>query len=220
MSGGFPQEWFLELNGKRTGPFSPEQLLGLLADGEIPEDVTVHPGADSEAPGLTVAEMRDAYFHDDRIPDAASPTKQHSGKAFHDGPDWDSSPSIPVARVEPQHHEAATNLATSRRLFELFQTARDRRAKFSPPSEAHLSSQSTHGGWSLLKAPVLTSLAASLVVVALGVRWSGSGSKEEAQRQLAQSSTAIQPAQPVQPRMEPKQELHRPAKLQNTWRPS
>ena len=31
---GFPTKWFLELEGKKVGPFSPEQILGLLADGE------------------------------------------------------------------------------------------------------------------------------------------------------------------------------------------
>ena len=29
------QEWFLEVVGKKTGPFSTEQVLGLLADKEI-----------------------------------------------------------------------------------------------------------------------------------------------------------------------------------------
>jgi hypothetical protein len=36
-----PTEWFLEVQGTRTGPYTPEQLVGLLEDGEIPPQTRV-----------------------------------------------------------------------------------------------------------------------------------------------------------------------------------
>src|SRR5580704_5812569 len=35
------QEWFLEIEGQRTGPFNTEQILGLLEDGELPDTAQI-----------------------------------------------------------------------------------------------------------------------------------------------------------------------------------
>ena len=117
---GFPNKWYLELEGKRMGPFAPEQILGLLADGEIPEDLKVSPDpalaeksgfsgapAGSGVGSMTASALREVYF-------------MESG-----------SPSSQTALVEPQstqqsvsaENEADQELATARRLFDLFQTA-------------------------------------------------------------------------------------------------
>jgi len=76
------------------GPFSPEQVLGLLADGEIPDNLHVYPdpklGAFPEFSGsMTAASLREAYFHDHRIPPA---------------PDMAGSDSIPDAPEPTPDH--------------------------------------------------------------------------------------------------------------------
>ncbi len=223
MAGQFPQEWYLELDGKKAGPFSPEQILGLLADGEIPEGLTVIPAAaegDSVASGLgtamSAAAMRDAYFQDDRLPSAMEPSKEK---------DWESSPSIPMAREEVDP-EAAANLATTRRLFDLFQSAKDRRDRFAPTSTPHASapedSASLWQRWS--KSPIAAAVAASVIVV-FGVRfWGGIGtSKESASRDIARSSPVSAPT-PLSSSTESKKPastrpLTAPSRIQNNWKP-
>jgi len=220
------------------GPFSPEQVLGLLADGEIPEGLTVYPvddsGREDSGASMTAAAMREAYFQDDRIPAADPIWTQASGPLKVDatvgsnGPDWDSSPAIPIAREdrEEMDREAVTNLATARRLFDLFQSARDRRAKFAPLSSEEISKlDAEHGGaGSWLRNPIAAAVAASVIVVA-GIRFvAGPTSvREDAQRELAQSRSApgddagtrssappVRPAAPARP----------VAKIQNNWKPS
>jgi hypothetical protein len=238
MSAHFPQHWFLELDGKRMGPFSPEQVLGLLADGEIPEGLTVHPvdasGREDPSGSMTAAAMREAYFQDDRIPTAEPSWTQASGPLKVDigvgssGPDWDSSPSIPLAREDREEidREAAANLATARRLFDLFQSARERRAKFAPLSSEEIAKLDAQQGaataW--LRSPVAAAVAASIMVIA-GVRFMASPTNvtEDAQRELAQSKAAQAEgpdsrsvSAPVRPAAPP-----RPvAKIQNNWKPS
>src|SRR4051812_47241413 len=41
------QQWFLEIEGNRTGPFTTEQVLGLLADGELPDTQLLFTSANS-----------------------------------------------------------------------------------------------------------------------------------------------------------------------------
>jgi len=233
----FPQQWFLELDGKRMGPFSPEQILGLLADGEIPEGLTVYPvdgaGQEDRDGGMTAAAMREAYFQDDRIPAAESSWADSSGpleigaaaaRVVRGSTEWDSSPSIPVAREEIDR-EAAANLATARRLFDLFQSARERRAKFSPPSTDEMTKLVEQEGspFAWLRNPVAVAAAASVIVIA-GVRYMGSsaGVSEDTQRELAQSKTATAPEarEPAPPPVRPAAPPRPVAKLQNTWKPS
>jgi hypothetical protein len=237
MSELFPQHWFLELDGKRMGPFSPEQILGLLADGEIPEGLLVFPvneaGQEDRSGGMTAAAMREAYFRDDRIPAADPSWADSSGpleigaaaaRVVRSGPEWDSSPSIPVAR-EDVDLEAAANLATARRLFDLFQSARERRAKFSPPSTDEMTKlvDQDSSPFSWLRNPVAAAAAASVIVIT-GVRYIGNsaGVSDDAQRELAQSKSAVVPEtrEPAPPPVRPAAPARPVAKLQNTWKPS
>lgn len=195
MADSFPQHWFLDLQGKRVGPFSPEQVLGLLADGEIPEGLTLFAagpdGRIDPSSGITASAMRDAYFTDDRIPSAEPADAMGVPQATEQDPD--SSQAIPVAREEPDH-EAAANLATARRLFDLFQSARERRAKFSPAAPVDLAKledePSRLMAW--LRRPVGIAVAASVFMI-LGVQFffNRSSSLDGTQRELAQSRKAV-----------------------------
>ncbi len=238
MSAHFPQHWFLELDGKRMGPFSPEQVLGLLADGEIPEGLIVYPiddsGREDSNASMTAAAMREAYFQDDRIPAAEPSWTQASGPLKVEGsvgsagPDWDSSPAIPIAREDREEidREAVANLATARRLFDLFQSARERRAKFAPLSSEEIAKLDAEqgGAASWLRNPIAAAVAASVMVIA-GVRFVASPSnvKEDAQRELAQSKSAPVDdgrASSIPPPVRPAAPPRPVAKIQNNWKPS
>lgn len=120
---GFPAKWFVALDGKKVGPFAPEQILGLLADGEIPESVRVSVDAGAEPlaagvhPEMTASELREIYFREDRIP-TALPVIQAM-------PDIPFAPDLPLDGEKSREILVANELATTRRLFDLFQTARE-----------------------------------------------------------------------------------------------
>src|SRR4051794_40749563 len=56
MVQGSAQEWFLEVEGKKTGPFTTEQILGLLSEKEIPGTQRV---TSDGAHWMTVRELAD-----------------------------------------------------------------------------------------------------------------------------------------------------------------
>jgi len=220
MTEGFPQHWYLELEGKRMGPFSPEQVLGLLADGEIPEGLYVTPefeGSTSTGPmRMTAAAMRDTYFSDDRIP-----------TALGDG-DFHITPSLPAASLnipdaqDESHGDAAQHLATSRRLFELFQAARDRRTKFAPAStdEKAKVNQQASGLSAWVKSPISAAVAASLVAT-IAVRQFNRAPdmSESTQRELAEAKPLSSVPVDGAPRSAPVT-VSKPSKIQNNWQPS
>ncbi|MEN9722857.1 MAG: hypothetical protein RJB38_843 [Pseudomonadota bacterium] len=218
MLGPFPQSWYLELHGKRMGPFPPEQVLGLLADGEIPgnmEVFAVHADGhrDERFPQMTVLELKEHYFRDDRIPHASTLLHGDEALPFHAPADA----SLPVAHDESAS-EAFARLATARRLFELFQAAKDRRAKFFPP--APQISTSTEFGSTLSPAKIRKLIAAgtaAVIVAAAGTQgfkqWQARSKDEQPQRAIAQTKPSMEAepraSQPVRqapavPRFAPK----------------
>jgi len=226
--GAFPSRWFLELDGKRMGPFSPEQVLGLLADGEIPDNLHVYPdpklGAFPEFSGsMTAASLREAYFHDHRIPPA---------------PDMAGSDSIPDAPEPTPDHltsgDGGQDLATARRLFDLFQSAKEKRAARFAPSVVSQETPSSNGT-SQSRVISIAATAAVLVVSAVwGFSRSSDPSTPDPSREIAAqaSKTQATPASTESSRVTPAAELKRespvvtaaPAvktksSIRNAWKP-
>ncbi|MFN7685607.1 MAG: hypothetical protein ACK5QT_09370 [Oligoflexia bacterium] len=165
----FPNKWYLDLEGKRMGPFSSEQILGLLSEGEIPENLIVIPAKSGIQLSMTAAELRHAYYQESRIPTATlNPAPQ-------DPPD-----APPILGSDSEH-----DLVTARRLFDLFQSAREKRAaRFSPTVPAsHTQAPSFMNSARLAAASV-----AAFALVATGV-WKLTGTEGGPERDLAQTET-------------------------------
>ncbi len=174
---GFPNRWYLELEGRRMGPFSPEQILGLLADGEIPENLHVSPDPTlAERYGfsgsMTASAMREVYFSDSRIPTAAQPSlnEKYENHENRDPPD-----------APPVESDADQDLATARRLFDLFQTAREKRAARFAPSVQNAGPKSSV----VLGDRRIIAAAAALIVVGISV-WGVSRKEAGVEREIAQ----------------------------------
>lgn len=63
------QEWFLEIEEKKTGPFPTEQILGLLADREIPDSARIQ----ASTPGSEWITVRELAERTQRGPTAEPP---------------------------------------------------------------------------------------------------------------------------------------------------
>lgn len=213
---GFPTKWFLALEGKKVGPFAPEQILGLLADGEIPESVRVSEEAGME---MSASELREIYFREDRIP-TALPVIQAT-------PDIPFAPDLPQDEEKTREIQVANELATTRRLFDLFQTAREKRAaRFAPSAPASSVSSAPLVSF---KSPIAIAAAGIVACTAavLGIR--GQGTTDHADRELAQVSprenTAPAPAKVESARVETAKVITAPAMprpkaaLRNSWKP-
>lgn len=212
---GFPTKWFLALEGKKVGPFAPEQILGLLADGEIPESVRVSEEAGTE---MSASDLRELYFREDRIP-TALPVIQAT-------PDIPFAPDLGQDEEKSREIQVANELATTRRLFDLFQTAREKRAaRFAPSVPA--SSASSAPLFSI-QSPLAIAAAGIIACTAavLGIR--SQGTSDQADRELAQVSqkeTAAPAPVRAAPRTEVAKVITAPAMprpkpaLRNSWKP-
>lgn len=208
----FPKRWYLELDEKRMGPFSPEQILGLLAEGEIPAGLVVSPAGAGSNPDakMTAAELRQAYFRENRIPTAPHPAEE---------PTASLADTLPDAPPESASLEPANELATNRRLFDLFQTAKEKRAaRFAPDLKA---ASRTRTPSDSLRTPV--SIAATVAVVLItgffGIRGLRNSSDEAGgiDRELAQ----VAPAPPISSASSSsasKGEVPKPV-IKNAWKP-
>ena len=67
------EEWFLEVDGKRTGPFTSDQILGLLSEGEIPETARVTSNDLGER-WITVSELEKRNASPSPHPQTSRPT--------------------------------------------------------------------------------------------------------------------------------------------------
>jgi len=209
--GNFPNRWYLELDGKRMGPFAPEQILGLLAEGEIPEGLLVSPAVPGLTTQMTAAELRDAYHNENRIPTAPSADFQAPLR------------DIPIAAdaTSEERNSAPDDLATNRRLFDLFQSAKEKRAaRFAPNVQAH--AQVSHSS-QLLSQPA-TWAAAVLMLVGSGI-WglNRSGTAPDQDRDPAQATPVESVSQQTQPPAHFSAPVPKPAQapvVRNQWKPA
>ena len=124
------QEWFLEIEGSKAGPFPTEQILGLLADKEIPETARIQ----SSAPGsawITVRELAASQQQPSRNP-PAQPAKpfvppprpavlQPSNEFTHPG----TEPTVIEIPAAPKHQPAKPEFS----LFDALIAAKERKAQ-------------------------------------------------------------------------------------------
>ncbi|MGK5082264.1 hypothetical protein WDW37_03085 [Bdellovibrionota bacterium FG-1] len=121
------QEWFLEIGEKKTGPFTTEQVLGLLADKEISEQQRVTSGL-PDSVWISVGE-----FARIRTPKPFTPPPRPSDLVLSTDSSHSSSSAnfIPSAQDDP---------AIS--LFDALQAAKERKpqsgARALPPESVHL----------------------------------------------------------------------------------
>jgi hypothetical protein len=124
-------EWFLEVEGNKTGPYTAEQILGLLTDGEI----LSHHRITSERVGnewITAAELASVLQKDSTTPQTEQ-TKEIPG------PGTFQPPPRPADIEKPRDTELTTDNSPDPAisLFDTLQVARDRKAaKFAPPAPA------------------------------------------------------------------------------------
>ena len=105
------QEWFLEVEGRKTGPFPTEQILGLLADHEIPETTRVL----SAAPGsswITVRELADSENRKSKS--FVPPPRPTEAQASPETENASASPAAPAAS-KPEHSLLDALLAAKER---------------------------------------------------------------------------------------------------------
>lgn len=223
---GFPAKWFVALDGKKVGPFAPEQILGLLADGEIPESVRVSVDAGAEPlaagvhPEMTASELREIYFREDRIP-TALPVIQAM-------PDIPFAPDLPLDGEKSREILVANELATTRRLFDLFQTAREKRAARFAPSTPVSAASSPAG--SVLRNPIAIAASVAVIGAAAFIGLRSQETSDRADRELAQvskrdSADAAPAARMESPKAEVAKAITAPAfvrpkaPLRNSWKP-
>jgi hypothetical protein len=227
---GFPSKWFLELDGKRMGPFAPEQVLGLLADGEIPENLKVYPDPKlGTLPGfegsMTASALREAYYHDDRIPSAPVLETQPAAAEIPYAPDPNLSSEISSAQAQSEQ-----DLVTARRLFDLFQSAKEKRAaRFAPSSSSPIPSGTARSSGLRGISAAAAALICALGVWALTQQPSGNGPDREIAaetKKASHSNPSIQSALSAQAELA--KEVSKPmtspthkAKpaIRNSWKP-
>lgn len=132
------REWYLEIHGIKTGPYTPEQVQGLLEEGEILVTTAVFHTSQAQLPanqiewftaGEFVNGFRDYVSTNHPIVKVAPPEKPHEKP--HEEPKIFSTPELEKSQTpeSPPSH-------TIDDLFETLLLARDRKnqIKMTPPS--------------------------------------------------------------------------------------
>ena len=118
-------EWFLDVGGARTGPFSAEQVLGFLAEGEIPENQKVT-GDSIGNRWITAREFAA------RAREGQAATDRSASELGFTPPPRPADLDRPGPAPDRSQHDTAKNL------FEALQTAKERQGtSWTPPEAAH-----------------------------------------------------------------------------------
>ena len=126
------QEWFLEVKGKRTGPFTTEQVLGLLADKEIPETQRITASMTDDR-WITVKELAEDYRHTPQatppkhfVPPPRPTELQHPSEGAT--PSTSAHAHVPLPESDASSAEARDLNKPEHSLFEALLAAKDRKA--------------------------------------------------------------------------------------------
>ena len=113
MSSASSQEWFLEVEGKRTGPFTTDQIVGLFQDGEVPGTQRIT-SASSEGKWITVNELVDSNkpkpFHPPPRPADLTPSQEVTRPSI-------SSPKAPAQKESSRGRNTGYDEASERMHF-------------------------------------------------------------------------------------------------------
>jgi hypothetical protein len=179
---GSSQEWFLEVGGKKTGPFSAEQVLGLLQEKEIPETQRI---TSDSLEGKWVTALEFSKMH------AAGllPTKPFN------------PPPRPIEQVLPPGtleipHEIPTDPALG--LFDALQAAKERKQsrfkRLRPRSRARDGEDGP-----VNEAPLIPNNAWLLAVLGLALLGGAWGMSHFIKQKTTESTGSLEAAHPVHP---------------------
>ncbi len=145
-------EWYLEIAGERTGPFTAEQVMGFLTDGEIPAEQRIT-SATIGGRWITAADLAAQAGNAPSLKTSAAQMADPADDLGFQPPPRPTDLDRMSPTTDRPRQDAALNL------FDALQTAKDRQgARWTPPEKGSWTAASRQSSWLRALGPMLQKL--------------------------------------------------------------